>query len=78
MDEQLYTNKINEFVDWVSGENVFTGEQVTNRLVGFFNSLAKAQINRICGLKGERGKTTKEDMINSELNKLYDFYIKNL
>ena len=29
MDEQLYTNKINEFVDWVSGENVFTGEQVT-------------------------------------------------
>ena len=29
MDEQLYTNRINEFVDWVSGENVFTGEQVT-------------------------------------------------
>jgi hypothetical protein len=26
---ELYTNKINEFIDWVSGENVFTGEQVT-------------------------------------------------
>jgi len=70
------------FADWVktklSSSKNLTGAEVTNRLVGFFNSLAKAQINRICGLKGERGKTTKEDMINSELNKLYDYYIKNL
>ena len=70
------------FADWVkkklSSSKNLTGAEVTNRLVGFFNSLVKAQINRICGLKGERGKTTKEDELNSELNKLYEFYIKNL
>lgn len=30
MNEQLYTGKIDEFVDWVSGENVFTGQQKTD------------------------------------------------
>jgi hypothetical protein len=28
----LYNGKINEFVDWVSGENTFTGENVTGGL----------------------------------------------
>lgn len=28
--QSLYEGEINEFVDWVSGENVFTGKQVTN------------------------------------------------
>ena len=28
--EELYNGKINEFVDWVTGENTFTGQQVTN------------------------------------------------
>jgi hypothetical protein len=28
----LYTGKINEFVDWVSGENSFTGENDTGGL----------------------------------------------
>lgn len=28
----LYTNKIDEFVDWVSGNNVWTGENVTGGL----------------------------------------------
>lgn len=30
--EELYTQKIDEFVDWVSGENTFTGENVTGGL----------------------------------------------
>ena len=30
--EELYTQKIDEFVDWVSGENSFTGENVTGGL----------------------------------------------
>ena len=28
--EELYNGKINEFVDWITGENTFTGQQVTN------------------------------------------------
>ena len=28
--ESLYEGKISEFVDWISGEDVFTGRQVTD------------------------------------------------
>ena len=38
----LYTNKIDEFVDWVSGENSFTGENETGGL-----KVAGAQIREL-------------------------------
>ena len=70
------------FADWIKAKlassKTLTGEQVTNRLVGFFKSLSKEQITTICNSKGERGKTTKEDVINSQLNKLYDYYLHDL
>lgn len=70
------------FADWIKAKlassQKLTGEQVTDRLVGFFKSLTEEQINNICNLRGERGKTTKEDLINSELNKQYEFYLHDL
>lgn len=67
------------FADWVRSKLApsmkFTGEQVTNRLVGFFNWLSKEQITSICNSKGHRGITTKEGVINSQLNDLYKVYL---
>ena len=70
------------FADWIKAKlassKTLTGEQVTDRLVGFFKSLSKEQITTICNSKGERGKTTREDVINSQLNKLLDYYLHDL
>lgn len=67
------------FADWIktklaSSKNL-TGEQVTERLVGFFKSLKAEQVDSICKLKGIRGKTTKEDVINSQLDDLFKYYL---
>jgi len=69
------------FADWIKSKltssKKLTGEQVTNRLVGFFKWLSKDQITSICNSKGKRGITTKEDVINSQLNKLFDVYVQD-
>lgn len=69
------------FADWIKNKlastQKLTGEEVTNRLVGFFNWLSKDQITSICNSKGKRCITTKEDVVNSQLNKLYDVYLHN-
>ena len=70
------------FADWIKAKlassQKLTGEEVTNRLVGFFNSLPEEKVKAICDLKGERGKTTKEDVINKELNEQYGYYLHDL
>ena len=70
------------FADWIKSKltssKKLTGEQVTNRLVGFFKWLSKDQITSICNSKGKRGITTKEDVINSQLNKLFDVYVQDI
>ena len=67
------------FADWIKSKlapaQKLTGEEVTERLVGFFKSLTNEQVTEICKLKGVRGKTTKEDVINKELNELYGYYL---
>lgn len=70
------------FADWIkaklaSSKNL-TGEQVTNRLVEFFKSLPKEKVTEICSLKGVRGKTTKEDLINKELDDQFNYYLHDL
>lgn len=70
------------FADWIKSKltssKKLTGEQVTNRLVGFFKWLSKDQITSICNSKGRRGITTKEDVINAQLNKLYGVYVQDI
>ena len=67
------------FADWIKSKlapaQKLTGEEVTDRLVGFFKSLTNEQVTEICKLKGVRGKSTKEDVINRELNELYGYYL---
>ena len=69
------------FADWIKSKLALsknlTGEQVTNRLVGFFKWLSKDQITCICNSKGKRGITTKEDIINEQLNKLFGVYVQD-
>ena len=69
------------FADWIKSKlassKKLTGEQVTNRLVGFFKWLSSDQVTSICNSKGKRGITTKEDVINSQLNKLFDVYVQD-
>ena len=70
------------FADWIKAKlassQKLTGEQVTNRLIGFFKSLPKEKVAEICSLKGVRGKTTKEDLINKELNDQFKYYLHDL
>ena len=70
------------FADWIKSKltssKKLTGEQVTNRLVGFFKWLSKDQITSICNSKGMRGITTKEDVINEQLNKLFAVYVQDI
>ena len=56
----LYTNKIDEFVDWVSGENSFTGEDVTGGL-----KVAGAQIRELIQDKLRKPIYVKEDAVNN-------------
>jgi hypothetical protein len=67
------------FADWIktklASSQKLTGGEVTDRLVGFFKSLTNEQVTGICKLKGVRGKTTKEGVINSQLNELFKFYL---
>ena len=56
----LYTNKINEFVDWVSGENTFTGEDVTGGL-----RVAGAQIRELLQNKLKNPIHVEEDVTNN-------------
>ena len=67
------------FADWIKSKlapaQKLTGEEVTDRLVEFFKSLTNEQVTEICKLKGVRGKSTKEDVINRELNELYGYYL---
>lgn len=69
------------FADWIKSKlassKKLTGEQVTNRLVGFFNWLSKEQITSICDSQGKRCITTKEDVINAQLNKLFNVYVQD-
>lgn len=70
------------FADWIkvklASSQKLTGEQVTNRLIGFFKSLPKEKVAEICSLKGVRGKTTKENLINKELNDQFKYYLHDL
>ena len=45
--EELYTNKINEFVDWISGDNSFTGENVTGGLKVSGSSIRELLQNKL-------------------------------
>lgn len=70
------------FADWVKKKlaptQKLTGEEVTNRLVGFFRALSDEQITTICNLKGERGKSSKEYVIYSKLDELFKYYLHDL
>lgn len=70
------------FADWIKSKldikKTLTGEQVEERLVGFLKSVTKEEADEICKIKGTKGGSTKEDLINTELNKLYDFYVHDL
>ena len=70
------------FADWVKKKlaptQKLTGEEVTNRLVGFFRALSDEQITTICNLKGERGKSSKEDVIYSKLDELFKYHLHDL
>ena len=70
------------FADWVKKKlaptQKLTGEEVTNRLVGFFEDLSDEQITTICNSKGERGKSSKEDVIYSKLDELFKYHLHDL
>ena len=70
------------FADWIKSKlelkKNLTGEQVEEILIGFFKSVSKNDADKICKIKGTKGQSTKEDLINGELNKLYDFYVHDL
>lgn len=70
------------FADWVKKKlaptQKLTGEEVTNRLVGFFEDLSDEQITTICNSKGERGKSTKENVIYSKLDELFKYHLHDL
>ena len=70
------------FADWIKSKldlkKNLTGEQVEDILVGFLKSVSKDKADEICKIKGTKGGSTKEDLINAELNKLYDFYVHDL
>lgn len=70
------------FADWVKKKlaptQKLTGEEVTNRLVGFFRALSDEQITTICNLKGERGKSSKENVIYSKLDELFKYHLHDL
>lgn len=70
------------FADWIKSKlelkKNLTGEQVEEILIGFLKSVSKNDADKICKIKGTKGQSTKEDLINGELNKLYDFYVHDL
>jgi hypothetical protein len=70
------------FADWIKSKlelkKNLTGEQVEEILIGFLKSVSKNDADKICKIKGTKGQSTKEDLINEELNKLYDFYVHDL
>ena len=70
------------FADWIKSKlelkKNLTGEQVEEILIGFLKSVSKNDADKICKIKGTKGQSTKEDLINGELNKLYDFYEHDL
>ena len=70
------------FADWIKKKlaptQKLTGEEVTNRLVGFFEDLSDEQITTICNSKGERGKSTKENVIYSKLDELFKYHLHDL
>ena len=70
------------FADWINSKldlkKNLTGEQVEDILVGFLKSVSKDKADEICKIKGTKGQSTKEGLINAELNKLYDFYVHDL
>ena len=70
------------FADWIKSKlelkKNLTGEQVEEILIGFLKSVSKNDADKICKIKGTKGQSTKEDLINGELNKLYDFYVYDL
>lgn len=56
----LYTHKIDEFVDWVSGENAFTGEDVTGGL-----QVSGARIRELLQEKLKNPIYVDEDVANN-------------
>lgn len=58
--EDLYTNKIDEFVDWVSGENSFTGDNVTGG-----RKVAGSQIRELLQEKLKKPIHVVEDIPNN-------------
>lgn len=70
------------FADWIKSKldikKNLTGEQVEEILIGFLKSVSKDDADKICKIRGAKGGSTKEDLINAELNKLYDFYVHDL
>ncbi len=47
---------------------------IINTIVSFFESLTRAEVVTIEAAKGERGKTTKEQIIYSKLDELFEAY----
>ena len=70
------------FAGWIKSKldlkKNLTGAQVEDILVGFLKSVSKKDADEICKIKGTKGNSTKEDLINARLNKLYDFYVHDL
>ena len=70
------------FADWIKSKldlkKNLTGEQVEEILIGFLKSVSKDDADKICKIRGTKGESTKEDLINAELNKLYGFYVHDL
>ena len=74
--------KTRSFADWVISKLVsarsLTGDEVTERLVCFFNKLTEEDVKEINSLRGKKGVQTKEDAINSKLNEHWKFYLHDL
>ena len=73
----LYTQKIDEFVDWVSGENTFTGEDVTGGL-----RVAGEKIRELLQDKLKKPIHVEEDVPNNvyrifSSKKAYDLWAEN-
>ena len=73
----LYTNKIDEFVDWVSGENSFTGEDVTGGL-----KVSGGQIRELIQEKLRKPIHVEEDVSNNvyrifSSKKAHDLWAEN-
>ena len=73
--------KTRTIADWIIGKYDDLSESetgsFTDDICSFFESLSRKQVEKIETAKGERGKTTKEDIIFSLLTQFYDEFKTN-